>query len=169
MTTELRLTFSRRDDGWNVVLNPNWGADPSEPTPFRSPLAEKDYEDLRWYLEEFMDFPGAGDYVRAQDVERRLEAWGGDLYEQLFGHGDRRDLLNDLLDGDPPRVLSIASKESEVLRVPWELLRSRRPFHAARHHRPPPVRGRAPVDALPDQAAAAHPARRLPPRRPGLH
>ena len=129
MTTELRLTFSRRDDGWNVVLNPNWGADPSEPTPFRSTLAEKDYEALRWYLEEFMDFPGAGDYVRAQDVERRLEAWGGDLYEQLFGHGDRRDLLNDLLDGDPPRVLSIASKESEVLRVPWELLRDHRgPF-----------------------------------------
>ncbi|MFB0534791.1 MAG: tetratricopeptide repeat protein [Anaerolineae bacterium] len=113
MATELKLTFSKRGRGWRVVLGPGWGAQPSQPAPFRSPLTEKDYEDLRWYLEEFMDFPGAGDYVRARDVEQRLEAWGLDFYEQLFGHGDWRELLNDLLDGDPPRVLSVASKANE--------------------------------------------------------
>jgi len=129
MTTELRLTFARHGKGWRFTLHPNWSAQPSEPAPFRSPLAEKDYEDLRWYLEEFMDFPYAGNLVRARDVEGRLEVWGGNLYEQLFGQGDRRELLNDLLDSDPPQVLSVASQESEVLRLPWELLRDHRgPF-----------------------------------------
>jgi hypothetical protein len=127
MTTELKLTFTRRGKGWEFVLAPNWGGQPSAPAPFRSPLVEteqaNDYEDLRWYLEEYMDYPYAGNVVRAADVERRLEGWGLDLYRQLFEGGGRVRYLDGLLKKKGPRLLSIASLESDILRVPWELLR----------------------------------------------
>jgi len=42
-------------------------------TPF---LTEDDYEDLRWYLEDYMDLPDGGAVLRAERIERSLETWG---------------------------------------------------------------------------------------------
>jgi tetratricopeptide (TPR) repeat protein len=129
MFTELRLTFQQAAEGWTVGLNPNWGAEPSKPVPFTSPLDEKDHEDLRWYLEDYMDMPAGGNVTRAQRIEDKLEGWGHDLYRQLFDKGDCRELLNHLLRAEGPRILSVASNDPDLLRVPWELLRDRRgPF-----------------------------------------
>jgi tetratricopeptide (TPR) repeat protein len=126
VAAELRLTFTGAADMWLVQIAPNWGGQPSQPLPFRDPLGEKDYADLRWYLEEFMDYPDAGFLLRAARVERRLEEWGHRLYAQLFSSGDNRDLANSLTDADAPGLLSITSDQPAVLRIPWELMRDHR-------------------------------------------
>lgn len=77
---ELRLRFARTEaksgDGrsvpaYTVQVVPGSGS-PGEPIPFTPSLTGADYEDLRWYLEEFMDLPDGGSVTRAQRVEASL-------------------------------------------------------------------------------------------------
>lgn len=85
-------------------------------------LSEEDYENLRWYLEDFMDLPDGGAVVRARRVERDLDAWGRKFYDELFPNEDSRELLKSLLASPEPRELTIATRDAALLRLPWELL-----------------------------------------------
>src|SRR5436190_19360822 len=85
-------------------------------------LGEDDYENLRWYLEEYMDLPDGGAVVRATGIEEQLPRWGRRLYDALFAAAENRALLRQLLDGPEPRELTIATDQSALLRLPWELL-----------------------------------------------
>ena len=124
MVTELRITFQRdpHDDRVTFCLT-SPGCDPTHPTPLAFILTEKDHEDLRWYLEDYMDLPDGGARKRAQRVEGQLEKWGRGLYDSLFEDGDHRELLNDLIAGETPRRLVIDTADPDILRLPWELLR----------------------------------------------
>jgi len=90
--------------------------------PFTPFLTEDDYEDLRWYLEDYMDLPDGGSVIRAQRIERELDQWGRLLYDALFSDPDNRDALKELLAGPEPRRLTIATRDPALLRLPWELL-----------------------------------------------
>ena len=89
-------------------------------TPF---LTDDDYENLRWYLEEYMDLPDGGAVIRATGIEQQLHQWGRRLHDELFAAPENRTLLKELLD-DPeePRELTIATDNSVLLRLPWELM-----------------------------------------------
>ena len=50
----------------------------------------KDFEDLRWYLEEYMDLPDGGAVVRAQRIETNLAKWGRRLHDALFSATENR-------------------------------------------------------------------------------
>jgi hypothetical protein len=119
---ELRLSFDVANGDYTVRLDPNWSGNASQPLPFTPFLDEDDFEDLRWYLEEFMDLPDGGAVVRAQRIEVQLKDWGRKLYDALFKDGDNRELLNHLLDQPPPRLLTLATRDSRLLRLPWELM-----------------------------------------------
>lgn len=88
-------------------------------TPF---LTEDDYEDLRWYLEEYMDLPDGGAVIRAQRIEGALKQWGRKLYDALFSVTDNRKFLRELLAGPEPRSLTLATRDPALLRLPWELM-----------------------------------------------
>jgi tetratricopeptide (TPR) repeat protein len=90
--------------------------------PFTPFLTEDDYEDLRWYLEDYMDLPDGGAVLRAERIERNLGTWGGRLYEALFSAPDNRAFLRELLDGPMPRRLTVATRDPVLLRLPWELM-----------------------------------------------
>jgi hypothetical protein len=57
-------------------------------------------------------------------VEQRLDDWGRRLFEAVFpkGEGGHRRLVEDLLAGQAPRLLTVATRDVDVLRLPWELL-----------------------------------------------
>lgn len=40
--------------------------------------------ELRWYLEEFMDLPDHGSIVRAGKIEKQIELWGRQLFDDVF-------------------------------------------------------------------------------------
>ena len=120
---ELRIIFTKKAEGdYTVQLVPGWSGSPSEPIPFGPFLTDSDYDNLRWYLEDFIDLPYGGSLVRAQRLEANLAQWGRTLYDALFKDGDNRELLNYLQSEEPPRLLTLATRDPVVLHLPWELM-----------------------------------------------
>lgn len=116
------MLFDKTNNGYAMRLDNDWHGNASEPVPFVPFLDDDDFEDLRWYLEEFMDLPDYGSVVRAQRIQANLAEWGRKLYDSLFKDGDNRELLNHLLDQPSPRLLTIATREPQILHMPWELM-----------------------------------------------
>jgi hypothetical protein len=121
---ELRLIFRNPQAGaFGVQVMSGWfGGIASQPIPFDFSLTNDDYEDLRWYLEDFMDLPDGGSVVRAQRVEGKLREWGRELHDAVFTAPSNRKLIEQLLDSPEPRVLSIGTDDAALLRLPWELI-----------------------------------------------
>ena len=75
--SELRILFGQAAGHGDLTVRvvPTSG-NASEAIPFQPFLTDADYEDLRWYLEEFMDLPMGGAEVRAhigtRDVVRQV-------------------------------------------------------------------------------------------------
>ncbi len=120
---EIRILFDDDEDGsFCVRLTDAVGMPLGVSCPFTLTFDDDDYDDLRWYLEEFMDLPDGGAVTRAETVERQLDQWSRQLYEAIFGAEENRQVLDDLLNEPEPRELTIATDKSELLRLPWELM-----------------------------------------------
>ena len=121
---EIRLLFDAGDAGLRVRLQSKGlpGLARSDPRPLRFSLADKAFEDVRWYLEEFMDLPDDGSRVRAERIEAELERWGRELFQEAFCGDAPAAMLGELLAAPEPRQLTIASDNVDVLRLPWELM-----------------------------------------------
>src|SRR5687768_10292692 len=52
--------------------------------PFANPLSAKDRQELRWYLEEYLQFPYGAERDKAARTERRMEEWGEALFAQVL-------------------------------------------------------------------------------------
>jgi len=55
-----------------------------QPLPFADPLSPADRAELRWYLEDYLQFPYGAEVYRAQQVEQHMADWGRRLFEQAF-------------------------------------------------------------------------------------
>jgi hypothetical protein len=148
-------------------------------TAFINPLAEKDLKDLRWYLEEYLDWPfNPIIRSRGEEIEAKLDDWGAALFRSLFAGPEARVLYNNLVEGkDGERFLTLQSPDARVLRLPWELIRDKAgPLITAgvsiRRHVEQPVTPTVPQFTLPlnvlyviarplvrAAASGAHPAR----------
>lgn len=51
---------------------------------FAFPMEPKDRAELRWYLEEFVEWPWAAYQDRADSVARMMTQWGEELFERVF-------------------------------------------------------------------------------------
>lgn len=120
---ELRIVFATATDtSYRACLTDVEGHELGVEVPLAPFLSEEDYEGLRWYLEDYMDLPDGGAVIRAGSMERRLSQWGRTLHDTIFLPGANRDLLDQLLAATEPRVLTVATRDSTLLRLPWELL-----------------------------------------------
>ncbi|MCP4109649.1 MAG: tetratricopeptide repeat protein [Desulfobacteraceae bacterium] len=81
--------------------------------------------DLRWYLENFLDYPFHPDTEIAERVRDSLEKWGEDAFNALFDNRDGGAMLEDAaVNGHYKNLhLQIASDDPGVLAWPWEALR----------------------------------------------
>jgi tetratricopeptide (TPR) repeat protein len=77
------LTIRRHGE----VCEGQW--DGGNPFEFKLPLTKADLDELAWYLERYIQFPGAGDRARAAALEQRLDDWGRQLWAALFPGGDQ--------------------------------------------------------------------------------
>lgn len=55
-----------------------------KPLPLTDPLTTYERKELRWYLEEYLQFPYGAERDRAQRIETRMAAWGESLFKQVF-------------------------------------------------------------------------------------
>jgi tetratricopeptide (TPR) repeat protein len=121
---ELRLLFTPAEhDSFTVHLEDAPGhavGVTATLTPF---LDEGDFENLRWYLEDYMDLPDGGAVVRAKGVEKQIKEWGQRLHDAVFAAPENALVLRALLTAPEPRALTIATDQSSLLRLPWELMR----------------------------------------------
>nr|VFK17491.1 MAG: Tetratricopeptide repeat-containing protein [Candidatus Kentron sp. LFY] len=146
-TARARLLFEP-----DVPVDP---ANPDEPEissteswPFIAPLGPIELDDLRWYLEDYAQWPGGVAVIRdrAQRVQENLPEWGRRLYRAAFpidhaanvlsawdgigsgstsGAGRRFSVLVDvtLAPGAPETQVIAARKAATLLLgLPWELL-----------------------------------------------
>jgi hypothetical protein len=128
MTTtwqEIRVRFvplSPGGDRFRVRLTDPAGTALGVELDFQPFLSEEDYENLRWYLEEYMELPDGGAVTRAEGIEKQLQEWGRQLHDALFAAPENRAVLRRLLASPEPRELTLATDHSAVLRLPWELM-----------------------------------------------
>src|SRR5436305_2920983 len=116
MLHEIRVRFSPCGDGrFRVRLSDAAGVECGAAGDFAPFLTDDDYENLRWYLEEYMDLPDGGAVVRAGGVERQLHDWGRRLFDALFAAPEQRSLLKQLLENKESRLLTIATYQSSLL------------------------------------------------------
>jgi hypothetical protein len=73
-------------------------------------------EQLRWYLEHFLDYPFDPEIGHAERVLDALQTWGTQAFNALF---DRRDADKWLADSE---ILQIRSDDPHILSWPWEAL-----------------------------------------------
>ncbi len=134
----LHVTVREANGSTQVLVRPAEGA-VSEPCgtslPFTSPLSITDFDDLRFYLEDYAALP-VGEYaVRGERVEReRLSSWGEALFASIFGGDpDRSEACREAqeaADRREPVEFEIRSNDAKFLALPWELMK------APGHHEP---------------------------------
>ncbi|MDP2727497.1 MAG: hypothetical protein Q8P59_08115, partial [Dehalococcoidia bacterium] len=98
------------------------------PIPFTDPLSTSDRDDLRWYLEDYLQFPYGAEPYRAKQVEEKMAQWGEALFAQVFAKSDFRpdplafyeEAVREGLEGCE---LCVTSEATAFLNIPWELMR----------------------------------------------
>ena len=93
-------------------------------TSFTFKLTDQDREDLRWYLEEYPQYPSEPAPRIAAAVEQRMVAIGTELFTALFRSGDdARDLWATLRTRLNDTRVEVVTEVRAATAVPWELLR----------------------------------------------
>ena len=104
---------------------------------FAFDLTAQDEEDLRWYLEDFLQYPQEPAPTIARRVEGRIAEIGKELFRGVFQASDEaRDLWAQVRDRLPQTRVEIVTGVAAAASLPWELLRDPRTDLAAGPHRP---------------------------------
>jgi len=79
-------------------------------------------QDLRWYLEQFLELPLGAYLDTAERVQAALQAWGATCFSALFQNQARDWFQAARQQGLENLTLKIASNDPRVLAWPWEAL-----------------------------------------------
>ncbi len=80
-------------------------------------------QELRWYLEDFLEYPFPPNTDHAENVLGALEAWGKQAFNDLFNNGTARDFFHDATrEGYENLRLQVMSDDATILQWPWEAL-----------------------------------------------
>ena len=89
--------------------------------PLAWPLDKDALEDLRWYLEDYLQAPFGVWEERGPAVQGKLAGWGDQVFGSVFGPGPARDVYQRARDKGLEVVFR--SAEPSLLGLPWELMR----------------------------------------------
>ena len=125
---ELRLTFSQiNPKNNNILVNVSYFdkdefVKESMGRPFHFSMDASKYEDLRWYLEDYLEFPDHESLVRAQHIERWLNELGRDIFSAIFLHSDNQQIFDLFRKSESPHVITLVSKNKDIFHLPWEMI-----------------------------------------------
>ena len=114
------------------------------------PLTAKDRENVRWYLEEYAEWPYEQFLERGKKIEASLAEFGKRLYHAVFGSAGAMSVVQSwrLLPGVLQRQVSIVSELPGALSLPWELLHDEQGFLVLRTRNPVSLIRRLPQGEL---------------------
>lgn len=91
---------------------------------FNFKLSEQDHKDLRWYLEDFLQYPLDPNPKVAERVEKRISEIGAELFKAVFqANDDARDLWATLREKLDDTRVEIITEVKQATAIPWELIR----------------------------------------------
>lgn len=91
---------------------------------FEFALTPQDREDIRWYLEEYLQYPLDPAPKVAGRIEQRMESIGRTLFQCVFGSDeDTRDLWATLRGNIGGARIEVVTDVEEAASMPWELIR----------------------------------------------
>src|SRR5262245_54572007 len=95
------------------------------PAPTRAVVEGRPESDLfaalRWYLEEFLDYPFSPETEHAERVLAALRSWGEKAFNALFNTRDGGGMFDAATrEGYDKLVLQVWSDDPRVLGWPWE-------------------------------------------------
>jgi tetratricopeptide (TPR) repeat protein len=121
----LRISQTSLADGQHQVQLDlqDHGAPQSAFSQFAFALTDQDREDVRWYLEDYLQYPIDPAPIMAEQVEQRMRALGGELYAHLFdGNPAARRLWARLEPELAGMRVEVATEVDADAVLPWELL-----------------------------------------------
>lgn len=149
-TFTLRLTQSAEgEDKYRVEVALEGSGLPRQTATsrFDFKLTDQDQEDIRWYLEDFLQYPQDPAPKIAARIEERMAEIGTKLFRALFqSSDDARDLWATLRARLNETRIEIVTTVAEATTVPWELIRD------PKTDTPLPLRARSFVHAHPQAA-----------------
>jgi tetratricopeptide (TPR) repeat protein len=121
----LQVSQSANADGSHRVQATLTGGRVSEQAVSRVEFAVSaaDRERVRWYLEDFLEYPVDPAPAVAVQVERRLAELGERLFCEVFDSRDGQRLWGRLQDRLAETRVEIATEVEDATALPWELLR----------------------------------------------
>ena len=91
---------------------------------FKFKLTTQDQGDIRWYLEDYLQYPLDPAPQIAARIEQRMSDIGAELFKAVFhANEDARDLWASLRSKLSGTRVEIASGVQEAATIPWELIR----------------------------------------------
>jgi hypothetical protein len=119
----LRLTQSSpKENQYRVEIRLE--NEPPIPVEFEFKVIDQDYSRIRWYLEEFLQYPMDPAPEIARDVEKRICEIGTDLYKEVFNTRDAIKLWGRLQSIGLNNVrVEILTGVQDATAIPWELMR----------------------------------------------
>jgi hypothetical protein len=127
-TPTLRLTQTSIAPGRHQVqLTLDGAGRPrTETARFAFQVADQDREDLRWYLEDYLEYPIDPAPAIAARVEQRMVEVGRELFTGIFSTRDAWDLWAQIHDQLAETRVEVVSEVEAAAMLPWELLRDPR-------------------------------------------
>src|SRR5712692_9610439 len=113
------------------------------------PLTTRDHENVRWYLEEYADWPYEQFLERGKKIEASLSKFGKRLYDAVCGSTGAMSVVQPWrLLPEVQRQVSIVSYMPQALSLPWELLHDEQGFLVLRTRNPVSLIRRLPQHEL---------------------
>ena len=130
-TLHIKQLTGNQPDQYRVIVTLR-ADDPSEPpeeatVDFSFRMTELEQEDLRWYLEDFLQYPLDPAPQIADRIETRMADLGCQLFRDVFESDEARDLWAVLRRNLNQTRIEIGVEDVvQATAVPWELLRDPR-------------------------------------------
>jgi tetratricopeptide (TPR) repeat protein len=125
LTLKIRQRPSAGDTRWVDVTLDGDGVPLSATAHFAFTMTARDSEALRWYLEDYLEYPADPAPTIAAATESRMAALGGELFNAVFAHHDVAHLWTRIGDRLNDTRIEITVDAGEAP-LPWELLRDSR-------------------------------------------
>ncbi|MET8153166.1 CHAT domain-containing protein [Actinoplanes sp. NPDC049668] len=130
MGVVLRLTQAAAGDGRHLVTTrvtgPPGYPEASATSRFELSITDEDRERIRWYLEDFLEYPLDPAPAIAAGVEGRLAEIGTRLFDLAFAGEEARELWAGLRGVLHTVRVEVACEVDAAAMLPWELLRDPR-------------------------------------------
>jgi len=108
-----------------IVLEGN-GSRQTSTAYFAFNLTPQDQEKIRWYLEDFLEYPQVPAPKIAANIEQRMTEIGVELFEKVFhANDDTRQVWEKVRHHISDTRVEIVTGVSDATAIPWELIRYR--------------------------------------------